>query len=472
MQVLLLYKDPASNPDKPVPVCCLIKSRARVQVLSFRRSLLKILIHRHIYFSIMRLNLSKLALTALATGWATSAPVPSSHDYDHDYDNKYHMHAPDYMVSYGPRPYYIVNNMTESSLKDRLESCENTPGKVTGFSIGHRGGGALMFPEETVESTMAGAQMGAGILECDVSFTADRGLVCRHSLCDLHTTTNILLHPDLAKKCTVPFTPANATSPANALCCTSDITTAEYTTLGGKQDGFNAGAKNVQDYQYGTPNWWTELYDTCGTVMTLESYITLVESLPGYRNFTPELKTPPAQVPMPFNGYTQEQYARDMLNTFIKHGITPNRVWAQSFNPPDIFQWLKEYPAFGEQAIYLDEDGDTPDTYKTAVARLPSLKAQGVNIISPPFGYLLTTTSDNKTIIPSPMPRLRKRLVWRSLRGLSSVQARWPMWRRLRSTIIAILRLLCTMMGRCMRYWIYLEGRLALKLSSRIGRPP
>jgi len=73
--------------------------------------------------------------------------------------------------------------------------------------------------------------MGAGILECDVSFTGDRGLVCRHSLCDLHTTTDILLRPALAKKCTVPFTPANGTAPANALCCTSDITMAECESL-------------------------------------------------------------------------------------------------------------------------------------------------------------------------------------------------------------------------------------------------
>jgi glycerophosphoryl diester phosphodiesterase len=196
------------------------------------------------------------------------------------------------------------------------------------------------------------------------------------------------------------FTPAKATSPANALYCTSDITIAEYTSLCGKQDGFNASATNVQDYQYGTPVWRTELYDACGTVMTLDSYITLVESLLGHRNFTPELKTPPAQVPRPFKGYTQEQYAREMLDTFIKRGIAPNRVWAQSSNPPDIFQWLKEYPDFGKQAIYLDEDGDTPDTYITAVARLASLKKQGVNIISPPFGYFLTSP-DNKTIIPS-----------------------------------------------------------------------
>jgi len=48
--------------------------------------------------------------------------------------------------------------------------------------------------------------MGAGILECDVTFTKDLELVCRHSQCDLHTTTNILTTP-LAAKCSVPFSP-------------------------------------------------------------------------------------------------------------------------------------------------------------------------------------------------------------------------------------------------------------------------
>ena len=165
----------------------------------------------------------------------------------------------DYYVSLGPRPYYIINNMTESTLKDKLQSCENGPYQITDFTIGHRGGGTLQFPEETVESTLAGARMGAGVLECDVSFTRDRGLVCRHSLCDLHTTTNILTKPDLAKKCTKPFTPANATAPADALCCTTDITVAEYTTLCAKQDGFNASARTPQDYQYVTAVWRTDL---------------------------------------------------------------------------------------------------------------------------------------------------------------------------------------------------------------------
>ena len=48
---------------------------------------------------------------------------------------------------------------------------------------------------------------GAGIIECDVTFTSDRELVCRHSQCDLHTTTNILATP-LAEKCSRTFTPA------------------------------------------------------------------------------------------------------------------------------------------------------------------------------------------------------------------------------------------------------------------------
>ena len=51
--------------------------------------------------------------------------------------------------------------------------------------------------------------MGAGIIECDVTFTKDRELVCRHSQCDLHTTTNILTVPELAAKCTQAFSPAD-----------------------------------------------------------------------------------------------------------------------------------------------------------------------------------------------------------------------------------------------------------------------
>ncbi|KAL2422072.1 Extracellular protein [Exophiala dermatitidis] len=345
----------------------------------------------------MRATIGHLALTALAADLAAAFP----------FQPRGEKHTPkaspqDYLVSVGPRPYYLIHNMTEGPLKSKLESCQNTPGEITAWSIGHRGGGTLQIPEETVESTLAGARMGAGILECDVSFTKDLGLVCRHDICDLHTTTDILLRPELAAKCTKPFTPANATHAASALCCTSDITKDEFMSLCGKMDGSNSSATTPEDYQHGTPFFRTELYDTCGQVMSLESYIDLVDSLPGYRNFTPELKTPPAAVPMPFNGYTQAQYARDMINTFVKKGISPDRVFAQSFTPADIYLWLNEFPDFGKQAVFLDEDGDAPGNFTTAVNRLPALKASGVNIISPPINYLLAVGGpDNKTVVPS-----------------------------------------------------------------------
>ena len=106
----------------------------------------------------------------------------------------------DYYVSLGPRPFYIIDNMTDSPLKTKLQSCENGPFKITDFSIGHRGGATLQIPEESVENAMAGARFGAGILECDTALTSDKGLVCRHSLCDLHTTTKYSPQRDSCRK--------------------------------------------------------------------------------------------------------------------------------------------------------------------------------------------------------------------------------------------------------------------------------
>lgn len=94
-------------------------------------------------------------------------------------------------VQLGPRPFYLVEGMDEGELKRKLQQCGKGPFYKTSFSIGHRGA-AMQFPEHTKESCQAAARMGAGIIECDVTLTQDRELVCRHSQCDLHRTTNIL----------------------------------------------------------------------------------------------------------------------------------------------------------------------------------------------------------------------------------------------------------------------------------------
>ena len=129
----------------------------------------------------------------------------------------------DESVQLGPRPFFLVDGMDEGPLKDRLMQCKNGPFYRSDFSIGHRGA-ALQFPEHTKEAYEAGARMGAGIVECDVTFTKDGQLVCRHDECDLHTTTNIVATP-LNSQCTVPWTGPVGANPAPR-CCTSDLTLA------------------------------------------------------------------------------------------------------------------------------------------------------------------------------------------------------------------------------------------------------
>src|SRR5437773_8838280 len=279
----------------------------------------------------------------------------------------------------GPRPFYLVDKMKDGSLEQQLSQCTG-PFRKTDFSIGHRGA-ALEFPEHTRESYVAAARMGAGIIECDVTFTKDRELVCRHSQCDLHTTTNILTVPELGAKCSQAFSPADPATgkKASAKCCTSDITLTEFRRLTAKMDGFNPDAETPEEFLNGTPRWRTDLYANSGTLMTHDESIALIKSLGA--KFTPELKSP--EVPMPFDGdYTREKYAAQMLAAYKAAGIPPDHVFAQSFDLNDILFWVKTEPAFGAQAVYLEEryekqglDPNKPETWKPS---MPELRASGV----------------------------------------------------------------------------------------------
>jgi glycerophosphoryl diester phosphodiesterase len=137
-------------------------------------------------------------------GLSLAGPTANAGDRWDDDHRKPHWKVNKRNIQIGLRPYYLIQNMEESRLKRKLEDCTEGPFEKTDFSIGHRGA-ALQFLEHTKESYEAAARMGAGIIECDVTFTADRELVCRHSQCDLHTTTDILLRPGLAAKCSEPF---------------------------------------------------------------------------------------------------------------------------------------------------------------------------------------------------------------------------------------------------------------------------
>jgi glycerophosphoryl diester phosphodiesterase len=305
---------------------------------------------------------------------------------------------PDERIQLGPRPYYLVDDLDDGPLKTELQSCANGRFRRTDFSIGHRGA-ALEFPEHTRQSYTAAARMGAGIIECDVTFTKDRELVCRHDQCDLHTTTNILAIPELAAKCSEPFTPADpkAGTDATAKCCTSDITFAEFKTLCGKMDGANPAAQTVEQYMAGTPTFRTDLYATCGTVLSHAESIALIQSLGA--KFTPELKAPGVSMPYE-DDYTQEKFAQQMIDDYKAAGVPPEHVFAQSFNLQDVLYWNEHEPSFGAHAVYLDDRVDTPEGYATAVAGMQDLAEQGVRIVAPPT-FALVSLDDGKHIVPS-----------------------------------------------------------------------
>jgi glycerophosphoryl diester phosphodiesterase len=208
-------------------------------------------------------------------------------------------------ASIDARPAWLVNNMAPSPLKTTLSTCladASFVPKPHDFSIGHRGA-CLQFPEHTAESYTAAIEMGAGIVECDVSVTKDGELVCRHDQCDLHTSTNILAVPSLAAKCSIPFTPgypANAThnaTSARVSCCTSDLTLAEFKTLCGRMDSSKASATSAAAYMSmdNTATFRTDLYSdawdgtVCPTLVTHKESIALINA--AGRKFTPELKT-------------------------------------------------------------------------------------------------------------------------------------------------------------------------------------
>lgn len=305
-------------------------------------------------------------------------------------------------IQVGPRPYFLVDDMDEGDLKRSLQECSEGPFYKTDFSIGHRGA-PMQFPEHTKESYEAAARMGAGIMECDVTFTADKELVCRHSQCDLHTTTNILEIPELAEKCSIPFTPADLESgiPAQAQCCTSDITLAEFKTLKGKMDASNPNATTVEEYLNGTPSYRTDMYASKGTLMTHAESITLFKKL--NVKMTPELKSP--NVIMPFDGFTQNEYAQKMLDEYKAANVPADNVYPQSFNLDDVKYWIANEPEFAKQAVYLDGrysdatfDSTNPSTWTPTMAELV---AEGVKIIAPPIWMLLAEGNEEGEVVPS-----------------------------------------------------------------------
>lgn len=288
------------------------------------------------------------------------------------------------------RPAKLVAGLPNGALKTRLSACLGRDIGRHRFSIAHRGA-PLGYPEHSAEGYRAAVEMGAGLIECDVTFTADLELVCRHSQNDLHRTTNILLSP-LAPRCTAPFAPASDTAEASAECRTSDLTLAEFLTLEARPDKVDAQAI--------TPATYLAPKAAPGQPMSHAQYIALVA--PTGADFIPELKAP--VVDMPFRGLTRAAYAQKMIDAYKQAGIPPGRVWPQSFHLEDIRYWLAHEPAYARQAVFLDGRyrGNRLDPLRaeTFEPSMQELREMGLSYIAPPLWMLLTL--EDGRIVASP----------------------------------------------------------------------
>jgi glycerophosphoryl diester phosphodiesterase len=161
-------------------------------------------------------------------------------------------------------------------------------------------------------------------------------------------------------------------------------------------DASNSAALTPEAFQGGTANFRTDLYSgpSSGTLLTHRESIELFKNL-GVK-MTPELKS--ASVAMPFEGFSQQDYAQKMINEYKQAGVPGRQVFAQSFNMDDVLYWVQNEPVYGRQAVYLD-DANTVADLPTA-GELQAYKNQGINIVAPPI-FALLSHDGSGNIVPS-----------------------------------------------------------------------
>ncbi len=82
----------------------------------------------------------------------------------------------------------------------------------------------------------------------------------------------------------------------------------------------------------------------------------------------------------------------------MAQGVDPKDVWAQSFNVEDVYYWIDHEPAFGEQAVFLD-DVDSEADLEAAIDDFSEMRKRGVRIVAPPLWTLVA--EKNGQIVPS-----------------------------------------------------------------------
>ena len=99
-----------------------------------------------------------------------------------------------------------------------------------------------------------------------------------------------------------------------------------------------------------------------------------------------------------------------MLLEYKTAGISPERVYPQSFNLDDILFWITEMPEFAARAVFLDGRETQPGfNFRKPENLQPTmgeLAKQGVKIIAPPMWALIDV--EKGTVVPSAYAKAAK----------------------------------------------------------------
>jgi len=90
--------------------------------------------------------------------------------------------------------------------------------------------------------------------------------------------------------------------------------------------------------------------------------------------------------------------------------VPASQVFAQSFNLGDVLYWVQNEPAFGAQAVYLDDADLTanPPIPVPTQAEMQSWVDQGVKIWAPPTWVLLAPNKAGTGFVPSKAAKAAK----------------------------------------------------------------
>ena len=308
-----------------------------------------------------------------------------------------------------------------SELRGAISTCKAPLAKNVA-SIAHRGG-PLVAPEETIASWTVGIEGGAGIIECDSSPTKDlygeELFVCRHSNCDMHFTTDIIAnHPQLASKCSEPFTPANSTHAASAKCCTYDFDPSELRSLcSTMEQTINTKATKPGEFLLGAPGFRSAAIAEaeCHPLVFLHEYISFAK-LQGVSTI-PELKdtwTPGQAHFLAAHGkscrWLADRFAKQVSQAFPKAQMRAGWTTAamagelaimQTFDHRVAAYWKSgQYKSIPVEFMWLTYKGGTATSDCVGKEQLVQadcgtsdilhgLAKAGVEMLSPPVGYYL-----------------------------------------------------------------------------------